>query len=467
MHNIPDDFSGYLKINDSIFSYHTLKTLVTLVPAFQTSEEQYSCIKNLLQKKEKLPQFIYGSYQGYKVAFFINSKITPSIMEPSCYFSTPLMIKSAGNLVGFYNQLSEPWNKFHAITFYGGNINFLHQPSDMIDNSTPNDDKYRGIKIKDSNEYTHKIKCTIDNEDIELTISIQDFTKLQDNENTLKGVSIGNLNSFIRLSFTTPKDFNSIAKYANLIIKLISLLTTQSNVFCNIYLSQRNKDGVFYKTADCKLFDSYQNYATNSWPRVILLTALKEYLPTLIAKLKENAYDSILNILPKNNADIHIISTYDIQNLCSALEAVYNFKRTQRYKNKVVETLKKRIKKTIAEFINDNPDIDIYQQTTISSAFQYLDFTLKDKITTLYEEHKEILEQFCSKKGLPKISPDKIGAFVKLRNQKTHGGSFEWNDSALLYYPLFMLSYICMFEDLSLPKEILYSMVCKTFLYRW
>lgn len=466
MHNIPDKFSGYLQISDSVFVYHASKAIITLLPAFQTRQEQYSCIKNLLQKKEKLPQFVYGSYRGYSVAFLLNSGITQTIMDPSCCCVTSMIIKSAGNLINFYNQLSEPWNKFHAITFYGGNINFIHQPSDIIENNISNNDKYREIKLKDSNKYTHNIKCNIENEDVELTISIQDTDEPQDNENKLKGISVENLNSFIRLSFTTPKDFNSIAKYANLIRKVISLLTLQSNVFCNIYLSQINKNGLLNKTADCKLFDSYQNYATNSWPRVILLTALKEYLPTLIAKLKENAYDSILDMLPKNNADVHRISIYDIQNLCSALETVYNFKNTQRAKNESVEKLKKRIKKTIVEFINDNPGIDVYQKTTISSAFQYLDFTLKDKITTLYEEHKEILEQFCSEKDLPKISPDKIGAFVKLRNQKTHGGSFEWNDSALLYYPLFMLSYICMLEDLSLPKDILYFIVYKTFLYR-
>lgn len=466
MHSIPENFNGYLNIDGDVFAYHTSKTRVTLSPASRTPAEQYACIKRLLQINDKLPKFVYGSYQGYQVAFFINSDIRQLLFEPSCYFVTPMIIKTAGNLEYFYNQLSEPWNKFCAITFYGGNINFLHPPLNIIDHKAPFDDEFCGIKIKNSNEYTHKIKCIIDSEDVELTISIQESTKLQNNEDILNGVFIGTLNSYIRLSFTTPKDFYSIEKYASLMRKLISLLTMQNNVFFNIYLSQRNKDGLFYKTADCKLFDSYQNYATKSWPSVILLTALKEYLPTLIARLNENVYDSILDMLPKNNIDVHRISIYDIQNLCSALETVYNLKNTQRPKNEVIQTLKNKIKNTIAEFIDCNPGIDIYQKSTISSAFQYLDFTLKDKIITLYEEHKKILDKFCSEKGLPTISSDKIGAFVKLRNQKAHGGSFELNDSALLYYPLFMLSYICMFEDLLLPNEKFHSIAYLAFLYR-
>lgn len=467
MHRIPENFNGYLEIDGAIFTYHVSKTIVTLFPAFQTPTEQYACINNLLQKKGKLPQFVCGSYQGYQVIFFINSEIIPSMMEPSCCFATSMIIKAAGNADGFYAKLSEHWGRFHSITFYGGNINFLHDPLNIIDNKASLNDKYRRISIKDQKEYTHKIKCMIDDEEVELTISIQDSTKIKDNENTLKGVSIGNLNSFIRLTFTAYKDFSSISKYASLIRKLISFLTIQSNVFCNIYLSQKDKDGLLYKTADCKIFDSYQNYATNSWPSVIRLTTLKRYLPTLIAKLNEHAYDSIFDVLPKNNTEIHKISIYNIQNLCSTLESVYKFKNAQRSKDSDIERLKADIKKTISEFIKNNPTIDVYSKTNISSAFQYLDFTLKDKIITLYEEYKEILDTFCSEKNLPEITYEKIGSFVKLRNQKTHNGVVELDDSALLYRPLFVLSYICIFDDLSLSIEDINYVVHFPFSYIW
>ncbi len=43
-------------------------------------------------------------------------------------FATPLIVKAAGNADGYIKMLTDRWDKFHAITFVGGNINALYDP---------------------------------------------------------------------------------------------------------------------------------------------------------------------------------------------------------------------------------------------------------------------------------------------------------------------------------------------------
>lgn len=52
---------------------------------------------------------------------------------------------------------------------------------------------------------------------------------------------------------------------------------------------------------------------------------------------------------------------------------------------------------TIADFSKSHNEIDVNKETTISSAFQYLDYTLKQKILTLYNEKREVADAIVSK----------------------------------------------------------------------
>ena len=50
-------------------------------------------------------------------------------------FVTPIIVQSAGNLGGFFKQITNRWDEFHAITFYGGNINSIFIPQMAIDSA--------------------------------------------------------------------------------------------------------------------------------------------------------------------------------------------------------------------------------------------------------------------------------------------------------------------------------------------
>ena len=115
---------------------------------------------------------------------------------------------------------------------------------------------------------------------------------------------------------------------------------------------------------------------------------------------------------------------------------IINFLIIIQEKDALIEELKKNIKNTIAEFTKAHNEIDVNKETTMSSAFQYLDYTLKQKILTLYNENSDIVDEIVSKYSLPSVNENSIASFVKLRNNKTHSGTVEWGGKCKDIYTL-------------------------------
>lgn len=454
MNKIPDNFNGYLEIEKKIFVYNVTKTKVSLFPASQNNEEQYALFTNLIKQKITKKRFILGCYQEYQIAFYQknNFKANTLGLDPSCVFYTPLIIKSAGNSTNFYSNLNKEWNKFDAVTFYGGNINFIYPPNYIFTILEPENASH-----KKSGNYTFTKECTIDDEKIEIVISIQRTNIRHNKEEMLNSISFESFDSYIQLRFDSSKDFLDLEKYIMLIKDLITLLTMQYNVRFNIALEQKDNNGEFYRTAYCKLFDSYPNYSIKDYPSVILLPYIIDFLPNILTKIYENPCKSLFMLFPSDNTKKNLIPITNIQNLCTVLEVIYNIRNQKRKKDKFITELKEKIKETINHFMKDNSEINVYDQTTIQSAFNYLDYTLKEKIMTLYEEHKAIIDAYCREKHIEPLTKEHIAAFVKLRNNLTHDADIKGDENTFqYYYPLFALAYICVFEDmgLSLNKEI-------------
>ena len=60
-----------------------------------------------------------------------------------------------------------------------------------------------------------------------------------------------------------------------------------------------------------------------------------------------------------------------------------------------------------------------------------LDYTLKQKILTLYDENHNVADAIVSKWLLPQINETNIASFVKLRNGKTHSGTLTGDNTKL------------------------------------
>lgn len=465
---IEDCFCGYVSIDGKSFAYSFSDQMVTLLPALNDSSRRNKAVENINNRDIKLPEFIYGEDNSAQIAFMRTSNFSQSHIGfvPSLRFSPPLIIKAVGNADGFYNSLSEKWNNFHAITFWGGNINAICDPQMAIvkrqkDDQLPQDGVTE-IRTRPWNDYTRTIDFVIDDQRVTLTVSVYQSGESYDKDKN-DAYLLGELNTLIRFSFEESQGFSCIEKYYLIARKIVAFLTKQNNVTFYMYLSQRNDKGQFVRSAICKAFDGCENYSKRNRYCVIPLISIFECLPSLIEKISSKQLDTLFSVLPDNNHRINMISISNVQDLCTALEVAYGWGKQKRSKDELIEELKKQIKGTISCFMSDHSEINVYNESTISSAFQYLDYTLKEKIETLYQENKETVDIISKKWSLPYLTKENITAFVKLRNGKTHSGMFEWGESAEIYPVLLGLAYICTFNSIGLSHDTVNRIIFQNF----
>ena len=134
----------------------------------------------------------------------------------------------------------------------------------------------------------------------------------------------------------------------------------------------------------------------------------------------------------------------------------------------MIEELKASINDTISAFVQSKLkqgelEISIQDDTNIASAFKYLDFTLTDKILTLYSECQSIIDGFIAHKSLPQINESRVRSFVRLRNNKTHNGEIEWGDNAATYVILLALLYASFLKNVGVNDDIIQQLLVNVF----
>ena len=243
------------------------------------------------------------------------------------------------------------------------------------------------------------------------------------------------------------------------------MFTGQNNVHFNTSVAQRTSNNLYQKTANCQIDDRYDNYKKEFDSKVISLDYfLKDerkvdILINLIRNIEKGKTEHILRLLPSDNQKLRLITINDLANLLSALEVEYNNAEQSILKNDLIEEFKGSIKETIELFKKKHPELDAYQETNISSAFQYLDYTLKNKIFELYKRHNEIVDNIVEKWNLPEASLENIKKMIKLRNNALHQGYHSWDGSEDLYVPFLALVYASFFNRIGCDKETISDLI--------
>lgn len=122
MPKIPDSFSGYLNINGDEFAYFFSDSIVTMLP---TKDDAAGAFERVVSMNADEPSFIYWTYCDHRVAFYRKNRLSYGIfrIDKSIRFFPSVIVMALGNAAAFYDKLTDDWDKFHAITFRGGNIN--------------------------------------------------------------------------------------------------------------------------------------------------------------------------------------------------------------------------------------------------------------------------------------------------------------------------------------------------------
>ena len=446
MKKINENFCGYIKVEDNTYTYNVSDNIVTLLPAQSDVSKRYDSLYRIKSHNTDTPEYLFGEDEDSMIAILRKGKFVTNLIgtNVAIRFATPIIIKADGNAQGFFSMLTEEWCKFHAITFCGGNINALYPPDIAIEQPDISEllkyDGARTIKMRPWSDYTRTTEFQIENEKVTLTVSVGQTAETNNTENR-GAYNLGKMYTFFRFSFENAQRFEKIEKYYIIVKKIVAILTAQNNVcFEEVYLSQRNSEQKYFKTGICKIFDSYENYSIRQRHKVIPIFSVFDYMPNLVNGIINSKADSLLELLPEDNKMVNRISIKNVQDLCTALEVSYHLDdKRKREKDALIEELKKNIKNTIAEYAKEHNEIDVNKETTISSAFQYLDYTLRQKILTLYNENSDVVNAIVSKYSLPSVNENNIASFVKLRNNKTHSGTVEWGESANIYAPLFAI----------------------------
>ncbi len=459
MTKIEDNFNGYLQIGDDGFVYNVNGHIVSLMPTEDDPAKRIEIVNNICAQKIELPEFIYGEDNDVDIAFFRNTKfVQQKWLNPKAVFATPLIVKSTSINS---NILSEEWVKFHYITFYGGNINSLYNPHKAVEpNSHVVNNGVEEIKLRSKSEFTRSIECEICGEKAKFTFSVFNESTLDRKTGTGSYV-LGELNSGICLTFENAQKINKIPEYYRIIRSLVAILTGKNNIRFKVQIGQKIKQNKYINTGICKFLTSYSNFSEIRWEKVINIFNIFDCIPNLISLIESKDADILLALLPVDNRDVHRVSITDIQNICTALEVVYDWRKSKLKKDKFIETLKEKIDDTIDEFVKSekanaegiDDRKDIYDKTTIKSAFKYLDYTLKEKILALYRENEETINEIIKRHSLPPINYETVHNFVKLRNDKTHSGVVKWGDRANIYYSLLAIIYLCLFKKAELDDE--------------
>lgn len=443
MKKINENFCGYIKVEDNTYTYNVSDNIVTLLPAQSDVSKRYDSLYRIKSHNTDTSEYLFGEDEDSMIAILRKGKFVTNLIgtNVAIRFATPIIIKADGNAQGFFSMLTEEWCKFHAITFCGGNINALYPPDIAIEQPDISEllkyDGARTIKMRPWSDYTRTTEFQIENEKVTLTVSVGQTAETNNTENR-GAYNLGKMYTFFRFSFENAQRFEKIEKYYIIVKKIVAILTAQNNVcFEEVYLSQRNSEQKYFKTGICKIFDSYENYSIRQRHKVIPIFSVFDYMPNLVNGIINSKADSLLELLPEDNKMVNRISIKNVQDLCTALEVSYHLDdKRKREKDALIEELKKNIKNTIAEYAKEHNEIDVNKETTISSAFQYLDYTLRQKILTLYNENSDVVNAIVSKYSLPSVNENNIASFVKLRNNKTHSGTVEWGGEC---------KYICSF----------------------
>ena len=470
MKKINENFCGYIKVKDDTYTYNVSDNIITLLPAQSDAKKRYESLERIKSHNTDTSEYLCGEDEDSRIAILRKGKFVTNLIgtNVAIRFATPIIIKAAGNAQGFFSMLTEDWCKFHAITFCGGNINALYTPDIAIEQPDISEllkyDVERTIKMRPWSDYTCTKKIRIENEKVTLTVSVAQTSETNSAENR-GAYNLGKMYTFFRFSFENAQRFEKIEKYYIIVKKIVAILTSQNNVcFEEVYLSQRNHEKEYFKTGICKIFDQYENYSIRQRHKVIPIVSVFDYIPNLVNGIIDNKADSLLELLPEDNKMVNRISIKNVQDLCTALEVFYHLDdKRKRDKDVLIEELKKNIKNTIAEFAKEHNGIDVNKETTMSSAFQYLDYTLKQKIFILYSENNDVVNEIVSKYSLTSLNEKSIASFVKLRNNRTHSGTVEWGESANIYTPLFAIVYAGFFKYIELPDEVIKYTLLKIF----
>lgn len=445
---IKENFSGYVNYESKQFFCVVNNYIVKLFPHMNGD------LAALDSNKPINDRWLFGfDEDNYEMALLMRGGFKRSILGHYTWFGSPIIIKSTANAVQYGLE------SFDAISFSGGIINSVYNPKIAVKSASYDQAVHNGarnIEIKPFDAYSHSYPIFIDGETANIVYSISQDGKAED----VSTCELGALTSFIRIEFERSQSIDKFIRYYDVIKRFISFLVGQHNITFETTLRKRNKDGLFYEIAICKISDGYSNYCKKSFYRVIPLNAFKERISSAVL-LFAGDQKPFLEFLPNDNRDSNRVSYTNVEDICTSLEIEYGLKGYTLQVDNTTEGLKRAIVEAIRKFkeTDSHPSEKLYDKAY--GSVKNLSISNAEKIWRLYDRYKPLMYKIFEADDpfTYKLTEKSVRNFVQLRNQITHSGVIAWEENAKVYRQLEALVYFAVFERIGIPAEEAYGVI--------
>jgi len=328
-------------------------------------------------------------------------------------FSTPILVKGK-------REVSD-LTYFNGIEFYGETVNKIFNPRQAVEHSKLSSDvESISLKFKPHSDYSKEFDININGQKAKIEYLIYRYVNLAEQRNEDGSISLGALNSAVRIKFENQQSLDMLRHYYLFFNNFLIFLTGRQNVDFRIKLLHKNESDSFLHIADCLFRKRNCDIYDGIILKTIQINSLGDKFPELFMLFTDKKTAPYLHFLPENNKMVNYISAADVLNICTAFEIAYGLDETED-KEKIVRDIQ------VPEFKKS---------------------VLSRRILFLFQKAINV----TSENDMQKIIKS-IANFVILRDNITHNGTISWGDCGQFYITCMKILYVNILLRAEMDKE--------------
>lgn len=396
--------------------------------SFIEEEHLESC---MLEPDEK--GFIYGRmHDGFGIAIYIAESIK---VVTSRKLNTWLYIKTNSNL-----QESFEWT-FDAIRVAGPAVNIICPPDRIFFDRKGNRDGEKVIYTDDSFSVPIENACYKE---------LEFGSVINERMSAAEGNYIKNDHSYFEMKLADTACLDGFLKYYEHIQHFLQFLIFRKNISIS-EIELCKKKGADREITFAKCYIKPQYSASNkNWRQIIAVRELKTECIANLFNLMENVDGKPLQynvgFIPEDDKKARYITTAMIGSICSSIETELVCAKIEPDDDPHFRELLGQVKEIITEHKKSDNALEEKTYQNIFSNMKHWNEALSDSIYKLYCQNREVVNSGLN--GIQESTvKDQISAFVKFRNDITHGRyrvmTEQIADSA---YMMMVLVYCCILK---------------------
>ena len=407
-------------------------------------------------QNETVIESIQGITHDNRDIMFLNCEFIKS------FWGRPYMFTVDGYILSM-NNCKEYSFQIDSLAFYSDAINMFYPPQrarDIGDWRDPSTE--RKISFLKTNETVLPFEFNGDKYSFSTDYSV----------NLRYGSKeLGNILSKIKVEFPQPIMPVTILDYTRKIYDFLVFVNYSSNIrFDDIYLYQRNKEGLYEKCATLNIFQNTGNYENDELTSLTIDDIDKEKIAQLfeVATSIRCGKNKMQLYYPDNKKDRRQTDPIKWLTKALAFEGLFQekFSDHKAKENLSFSKIKKDILDSISTVQGENKKERKYCEDFKNHIERY-DGILEEKFNFAqirYEKYiKNILQGNLQHYNVPANS-NYGNIYMKYRNNVAHGNVLPLSDKEIAVYRIMeTMIYLMLLEDVNLSEEELHAVVKKLF----